>query len=89
MLRPYMSSTQMSASQLLNEKGARFSGRVNGDFTTLTVEKADIDLLDEAMADYRDQFERPQPEKKEPSVTAVKSEQPKKPEWRRRNSFPG
>ena len=72
----------LAVAKLLNEKGARFSGRVNGDFTTLTVEKADIDLLDEAMADYRDQFERPQPEKKEPSVTAVKSEQPKKPEWR-------
>ena len=61
----------LAVAKLLDEKGARFSGHVKGEFTTLTVEKADIELLDEAMADYRDQFERPQPEKKE---LAAKSE---------------
>ncbi|MBR5089992.1 MAG: DUF3849 domain-containing protein [Ruminiclostridium sp.] len=61
----------LEVAKLLEEKGARFSGRVNGENTTLTIEKADLGLLDAAMADYRDRIERPQPEKPE-----------KKPEWR-------
>ena len=54
----------LAIGKLLEEKGASYSGRVTGEYTTLTVGKADIDLLDEAMADYRARFERPQPEKK-------------------------